>query len=52
MITYLKKIPQALYNLFFFQSVTTIPRWMEICYGFMAWILLLIIVYSIFESLL
>ena len=45
----LKRLPKALFDLFFFQSVTEMPRWMEIGYGFLAWVNLSIIGYAIFH---
>jgi hypothetical protein len=33
----MKNIVEAAYHLMFFQTYTTIPRWMEIGYGIIAW---------------
>ncbi len=33
----MKKIIEATYHLMFFQTYTTMPRWMEIGYGIIAW---------------
>jgi hypothetical protein len=48
-IDILKALPKALFDLFFFQSVTEMPRGMEIAYGFLAWGNLAVICYGIFH---
>jgi hypothetical protein len=45
----LKRLPKALFDLFFFQSVTEMPRWLEIGYGVIAWGNLGVIAYAIFH---
>ena len=44
-----KQIPEALYNVLFFKSVTNMPRWMEIGCGFLAWGNVVVIAYAIFH---
>jgi len=34
----MKKILEATYHLMFFKTYTTMPRWMEIGYGIIAWV--------------
>jgi len=45
----IKKILNALYNLYLFKPYTFYPRWIEIGYGIMAWFNLFIILYVIFN---
>ena len=45
-MTTIKKISTAIYSLFFFKTYTTMPRWLEICYGIMAWLQTFVLIYA------
>jgi len=42
----IKIIIEAVYHLFAFKTYTTMPRFLEIGYGIVAWLLLFIVIYA------
>lgn len=45
---FMKSFYKATYHLMFFKTYTTMPRWMEIGYGVLFWLGVMIVIYAIF----
>jgi hypothetical protein len=43
---YIKEVQDAMYHLFLFKTYTAMPRYLEIAYGFIGWMCVLIIIWA------